>query len=75
MSDAEAIESLGGSTVVARLLGQKRSAVTMWRTRDRVPPEYAIQFWRLCQERGVTWAPPGAEGLALVHAQPAEAAQ
>jgi hypothetical protein len=66
LTDRQAIETLGGAARVVHELRLKRSAVTMWGTRRSIPPEHHLPMWRLCQQRGIDWAPPGAEGCALV---------
>lgn len=63
MKVKDAIAALGGIASVAEALGAKRSAVSMWGVRDSLPAERVAPFWRLCLERGVSWAPPNADGL------------
>lgn len=68
MEIRDLIKRLGGpSEVAARIAGGVTGkAVSMWGTRGEVPGEHAVALWRLAQAAGLDWAPPGADGLALV---------
>ena len=72
LSVRELIHAFGGPAVVGdRLGGIRADTVSMWGTRDSIPPEFHIPVWRLAQEAGIDWKPPGAEGLAIVPDQAA----
>ena len=47
MNVNDVIAELGGPTKAARLLGQKRTAVAMWRARGQVPAEHVLKVARL----------------------------
>lgn len=66
MEVSELIVKLGGPTKVARALGITPPAVSNWSADGRVPPIHDVRLWRMATEAGLDWAPPGAEGLALV---------
>lgn len=66
MEVSELIRRLGGPTKVARVLRITTQAVSNWSAVNRVPREHDVAVWRLATEAGLDWAPPGAEGLALV---------
>lgn len=59
----DAISALGGIVPVAQALGEKRSAVSMWAVRDRLPADQVVPFWNLCLAAGVAWEPPGADAI------------
>jgi len=60
MTAGDLIDALGGATELAEALGIKPNAVSMMRARGVIPPRHHMALWRLAQERGVNWAPPGA---------------
>jgi hypothetical protein len=72
------IVALGGPAALGRKLGVTTQAVSNWNVTGKVPPNHEVRVWRLASEAGLAWAPPGAEGLALVPRaampQPSEAA-
>lgn len=67
MTDTEFLRSLGSAAAVAELLGAKRSAVSMWIVRDSIPTDYHIALWRLAQDRGLSWRPPGADSVEIIN--------
>ena len=71
-SDQELVEKLGGPSIVAGICGVKSpSAVTNWLARGNIPAEYHITLWRVANEKGIDWAPPGATGLRLASGEAA----
>ena len=68
MLPTDLIDALGGATAVAGALGLRRNTVNMWKIRQNIPPEYYLPVWKLAIASGVEWAPPQAEGFALVPA-------
>jgi hypothetical protein len=60
------IRSLGGTGAVARALGVIPTVVSNWAgERHPIPAKHHLALWRLAQQRGVFWQPPGTEGLTL----------
>jgi len=53
----EIIQSLGGPTEVARYLGVRSQAVSLWGVTGRVPLDRVPALLRLASERGVALAP------------------
>ena len=49
----EIIKSLGGPVAVARALGVRSQAVSLWSTSGRVPVDRVPALLRLAQQRGV----------------------
>lgn len=47
------IKSLGGPVAVARHLGVRSQAVSLWCSKERIPVERVPALLRLAQERGV----------------------
>jgi hypothetical protein len=54
---ADAIDELGGPTAVARLLGIKRPAVSMWKVGGRFPSSSYVAMTGLLRERGIECPP------------------
>ena len=65
MTIRQLISDLGGPASVAARLGIGLNAVCNWGLRDRVPHRHHTRLWRLAQEAGLYWRPPGSEGLTL----------
>jgi hypothetical protein len=70
MSDAaltvrELVRQLGGPASVGRKLGVTAEAICNWQARGAVPKARHLDVWRLAQAAGLSWRPPGADGLAL----------
>lgn len=70
MSDAaltvrDLIRQLGGPATVGRQLGVTAEAICNWQARGAVPKARHLDVWRLAQAAGLSWRPPGADGLAL----------
>lgn len=66
LSNSDLIAKLGGPTKVAAARGVIPSAVSNWIARGVIPAEHRMAVWRMATEAGLDWAPPGAEGFALV---------
>jgi DNA-binding transcriptional regulator YdaS (Cro superfamily) len=66
LSISDVILGLGGATRVALACGVQPSAVSNWIARGAIAAEHRVTVWRMATETGLDWAPPGAEGLALV---------
>jgi hypothetical protein len=65
------IQALGGPVAVSEHLGVTAQAVCGWYdARAGIPSRHHLALWRMAQERGVAWRPPGAEGLRLVPERP-----
>lgn len=63
MTIREILHGLGGHQEVARKLGLKRSAPSMWVSRNAIPAEHHLAVWRLALAAGLAWEPPGAAEL------------
>lgn len=61
----DVIERLGGPAKVAAALGMRTNAVANWSLRGIVPARHHTRLWRMAQEAGLDWRPPGSEGLTL----------
>jgi len=61
MTVRELVRALGGNSAVAEALGLSAQAVTNMQARDVVPARHHIRLWNIAREKGVAWAPPGAE--------------
>jgi DNA-binding transcriptional regulator YdaS (Cro superfamily) len=66
MSLSDLISALGGATKVASACGVQPSAVSNWIARGAIAADHRVTVWRMATDAGLDWAPPGAEGLALV---------
>jgi hypothetical protein len=79
MSDAaltvrELVRQLGGPASVGRKLGVTAEAICNWQARGAVPKARHLDVWRLAQAAGLSWRPPGADGLALAPCPVSQAA-
>lgn len=74
MMVSELLVELGGPARLGRALGVTTAAVSNWSAAQRVPPTHALAIWRMATAAGLAWTPPGAEGLRLVEAAPAQEA-
>ena len=63
MSLTELLRALGGHAEVARRLGLRRTAVSMWVRRGEIAAEHRLAIWQMALDAGLDWAPPGAEAL------------
>ena len=52
MKPKKLIDKLGGSTAVARLMGESAPAVHMWRTRG-IPADKLIRLAPIAEQRGI----------------------
>lgn len=62
----ELVRRLGGTGNVARANDVSASAVSQWIADGRIPAAREIAMWRMARDAGIDWAPPSAEGLALI---------
>lgn len=62
------VRALGGPTKVGRALGVTLEAVCNWQAKNAVPHSREIAMWRLAQQAGLDWRPPGAADLVLPRA-------
>jgi hypothetical protein len=62
---ADLVRDLGGPAKLARELDVSTNAVCNWQARNSVPHRHRMAVWRLAQAAGLSWRPPGADGLAL----------
>lgn len=69
----EAIETVGGTAVVADALGVGRSTVSSWRARNSLPAEYWQAFVSFAHSRGE--AAVTLSVLAAIHAREASEAR
>jgi hypothetical protein len=65
LSVRDVVRKLGGYQRVADLFGVGYTAVCNWCAADAVPARHELRMWRLAQEAGLPWRPPGSDGLAL----------
>lgn len=64
--DARAlVEALGGPKLLAAKLGVRSAAAVCNWYNSGIPARHHLPLWRLAQQAGVDWRPPGAEGLIL----------
>ena len=61
----ELVRQLGGPAKIGRELRVTPEAISNWSRLDRIPPGRMLDVWRLAQAAGLSWRPPGADGLAL----------
>lgn len=66
MSIRELIHKLGGPKVVGPEINVAPKTISMWGSRDEIPPAFVITVWRLAKRKGVDWSPEGTSGLDLV---------
>ena len=70
--DVEAvIKDLGGTSEVARACAVGLSAVSNWKTRNSIPPEYWASLVKLAASHGISEIT--FESLGMMHAKPESA--
>lgn len=57
MTIDEWVEALGGNRVVAALFGVGQSAVSNWRSWNKLPPSRHLRALRISAERGIAFDP------------------
>lgn len=60
------MQALGGVRDCATSCRVGTTAVFNWAAANKVPPAHHAALWRLAQSRGVSWTPPGFEGVRLL---------
>jgi hypothetical protein len=74
LSVRELVVAFGGPAKLGRAVGVSTEAVCNWQAKDAVPKSRHLQVWRLAQAKGLTWRPPGMEGVTLAPAPAADPA-
>jgi hypothetical protein len=73
MTTRDLVRDLGGPSAIAQQLGVSAQAVTNW-YRDGIPRRHHLPLWQMAQAKGLTWRPPGMEGVTLAPAPAADPA-
>ena len=53
----EVIKGLGGTCAVAKIIGVSPQAVSNWKARGKLPPQWHLKIYKLCREKGWDYDP------------------